>query len=123
MLGDIPGADDAGWLIQMSNFIRERGLATRAEGDLNNDAILLFLAGVERDHLSGELTITGAATARQQGWSVDDSPAGRTERFSFTARMLGDEGFATFMRERQDLDGTYIVTADDMRRFGLVTEN
>ena len=50
VLGDIPGADDAGWLIQMSNFIRERGLATRAEGDLNNDAILLFLAGVERDH-------------------------------------------------------------------------
>lgn len=123
VLGDIPGADDAGWLIQMATFIRRAGLATRAEGDLNNDAILLFLAGVERDHVAGDLTITGADVARRQGWTFDASPAGRTERASFATSMLDSADFATFMQERRALGGTYVLDADDIIRFGLETGN
>ncbi|WP_461426448.1 hypothetical protein [Gymnodinialimonas sp.] len=121
VLRDIPGADDAGWLIQMATFIRAAGLATRAEGDLNNDAILLFLAGASRDHVAGDLTITGAEAARRQGWTFDASPAGRTERASFATRMLGSEDFAAFVQERRALGGTYVLNADDIERFGLET--
>lgn len=123
VLGDIPGADDAGWLIQMASFIRGAGLATRVEGDLNNDAILLFLAGVQRDHVSGDMTITGAQDAQRQGWTFDASSAGRTERESFATRMLGSPDFGAFVQERRALGGSYVLSADDIDRFGLETGN
>lgn len=123
VLGDIPGANDTGWLIQMSQFIRNAGLATRVEGDLTNDAILLFLAGVERSHGEGLLTIAGPDVARREGWPFDASPAGQTERHRFASDMVGDGAFADFMRDRLALGGTHTLDLDEMRRFGLVTGN
>jgi len=123
VLGDIPGADDTGWLVQMGYLIRGRGLATRAIGDLNNDAILLFAAGVDREVQGGNLVITGADVARSRGWPYDDSSAARVERGAYARVMLGDAAFVEFAETLRETEDVHIITNHDQLRFGLVTPN
>jgi hypothetical protein len=122
-LGDIPGADDVAWVTGMGRMIRAEGLTTRAEGRVVNDAIFLFLGGVDRVMAGGALVLQGDAAQRQAGVGVDVSAAASADRERFVAAMLGDTGFATFMAETRAAGASYVLSDEDVMRYGLQTVN
>ena len=122
-LGDIPGADDVAWTVQMGGLIRAAGLDTRAEGRVVNDAILLFVGGTERRMAGGVLALHSDAVQRAAGVAVDESTAAEADRVRFVAAMLGDAELATFMAGMRAERDSYDLTGDDLARFGLVTAN
>lgn len=122
-LGDIPGADDVNWVTGMGRLIRGAGLATRLEGAVVNDAIFLFLGGATRSIAQGALVLNSDSVQRQQGVAVDMSTAAEADRLRFVEAALGDAGFAVFMAQTRAANDQYILTEDDIARFGLVTSN
>lgn len=122
-LGDVPGADDVAWAVQMGGMIRAVGLETRAEGRIANDAILLFVGGTQRRMAGGVLALHSDTVQRELGVAVDESTAAEADRIRFVEAMLGDAGFAEFMAETRAVRDTYELTGDDLVRFGLTTAN
>jgi hypothetical protein len=120
-LGDLPGTDDVTWLVGMGALIRGAGLATLAEGEIVNDAILLFAAGEPRIMGAGTLVLRSEATARRMGQPFDRRPSAQAERARFLDRALGSPELAGFMDEMQTGLDTYTLTAGDIARFGLAT--
>lgn len=120
-LGDIPGADDVAWVTSMGRLIRAAGLETRLEGAVVNDAIFLFLGGGARSLAGGRLVLQSDARQRQMGVAVDQSTAAEADRQRFVAAMLGMGAFADFMAQTRAARDQYILTDDDITRFGLTT--
>lgn len=122
-LGDIPGADDVNWVTGMGRLIRGAGLETRLDGAVVNDAIFLFLGGTGRSVAGGQLVLQSDAVQRQSGVAIDESTAAEADRQRFVAAMLGTPDFADFMAETRAARDQYILTGDDIARFGLTTTN
>lgn len=120
VLGDLPGTDDLVWLVGMGHLIRDAGLATVAEGEIVNDAILLFAAGETRAMGGGALVLTSDGMARSLGQPVDRRPSATAERLRYLARMLGDADLAEFMAETRAGRDRHVLSAAEMRRFGLI---
>lgn len=120
VLGDVPGADDAGWLVQMGLMIRARALDTRAEGALVNDGILLFAAGETRTLGAGTLVLHSEAVARNLGQPLDRRAAAEAERARYLEQMLGDAAFADFAAALRAERDQHVMTAAEIARFGLV---
>jgi hypothetical protein len=121
-LGDMPGADDVVWAAGMGRLIRSAELATRAEGQVVNDAILLYLGGATRQIAGGALVLHSDAIQRQRGVAVDASVAAEADRQRFVAAMLGDAAFADFMAQTRAARDIYEMSAEDIARFGLQTQ-
>ena len=119
VLGDLPGTDDLSWLAGMGYLIRRAGLATVAEGEIVNDAILLFIAGERRVMDGGRLVLRSDAAARRMGQPVDDSPSTRAERVRYLQRMLGDDAWADFAAEMRASQDEHVMTDAELRRFGF----
>lgn len=122
-LGDIPGADDVNWVTGMGRLIRNEGLETRLEGTVVNDAVFLFLGGVERRIGGGRLILLGDDLQRRAGVAVDASTAAEGDRVRFVEAALGGPDFASFMAETRAAGGSYTLTVEDIARFGLTTGN
>jgi hypothetical protein len=122
-LGDIPGADDVNWVTGMGRLIRGAGLETRVEGTVVNDAIFLFLGGTTRSIAQGQLVLQSDTLQGQLGVAVDESTAAEADRLRFVEAMLGEAGFSEFMAETRASRDQYVLTGDDIARFGLVTSN
>lgn len=119
-LGDMPGADSVMWATGMGRLIRAAGLETRAEGVVVNDALLLFLGGATREIAGGQLVLQSDAMQRRAGVAVDSSFAAQAEREKFIAAMLGSAAFASAMAQTRAQRDSYVLTADDMLRHGLL---
>lgn len=119
-LGDMPGADDVVWAAGMGRLIRSAGLATRADGQVVNDAILLYLGGVERSIGAGALVLHSDAIQRQRGVAVDASVAAQADRQRFVEAMLGEGSFAAFMAEMRATRDIHQLTGEELARFGLL---
>jgi hypothetical protein len=122
-LGAIPGADDVSWVAGMGRLIRAAGLETRVVGPVVNDGIFLFLGGTVRSVDGGSLILQSDAVQRQAGVATDASVAADADRQGFVAAMLGGAEFADFMAETRAAQDTYVLTGDDIARFGLETAN
>ncbi|MEM9318304.1 MAG: hypothetical protein AAGA70_04790 [Pseudomonadota bacterium] len=122
VLRNIPGGDDLSWLLGMADLIAARGLATRADGAVTNDAIFLFLAGSAREIGSGRLHLLSQAMARETGAPWDQGAAAVAERAEAARAFLGAPDFALFMGEMQAANDAYDLTEADLVRFGLLTE-
>lgn len=122
-LGDIPGADDVAWVTSMGRLIRAAGLETRLDGAVVNDAIFLFLGGSARSLAGGRLVLQSDTVQRQRGVAVDQSTAAAADRQRFVTAMLGVGAFADFMAQTRGARDEYILTGDDITRFGLTTSN
>ncbi|AHM04730.1 hypothetical protein roselon_02403 [Roseibacterium elongatum DSM 19469] len=112
VLGDIPGTDDANWLLAIGYHFRNAGLSTRAVGTLDNDAILLWLAGTERRIDGGRFRVSDAAGARDLGLPFDRSDVAVAERRRFALAILGDEGFAREIEALRALGGVQRLDPD-----------
>ncbi|NKX46291.1 hypothetical protein [Roseicyclus persicicus] len=121
VLGDNSGTGDVTWLVQMGDVIRREGLMVRATGTLDNDAILLFLAGTVRGLDGGRLVLTGDAAARRAGLPVDSRPVAATLRTQYVERMLGSPDFAAYMAETRATADRVEIGAAEIARFGLAT--
>lgn len=124
-LGDLPGTDDVTWLLSIGYQIRAAGLDTVAVGALDNDAILLHLAGVSRRvEEGGRFRITDADGARQLGLPHDRRAVSDAERRAYIVAMTGSDGFADALDALRSDAGGDIVTlgAAEIARFGLVTD-
>lgn len=122
-LGDIPGADDVGWAAGMGRVIRASGVDTQAAGPIVNDAILIYLGGVERRVAdAGTFVFQSDALQQTTGIAVDQSPAAQSDRERLVTTMLGNPDFAAFMAEMRASTDFYILTEDDIAAFGLQTE-
>jgi hypothetical protein len=120
VLGDIPGGDDTTWLIGMASLIRQAGLATRADGEVVNDGILLFAAGVTREIGAGRLVLTDAGTARMGGLPFDTRPAAAQERARYSERMLGSAALAELMARHHGGAGRHVLTEGELAETGLI---
>ncbi|GAA5079423.1 hypothetical protein N0B44_22945 [Roseibacterium beibuensis] len=112
VLGDIIGTDDANWLLAIGYHFRNAGLTTRAVGTLDNDAILLWLAGVERRIDGGTLRVTDAESARELGLPFDRTPVAAAERRRFSTAILGDEGVALAIEALRAEGGLHLLEPD-----------
>ncbi|WP_439137346.1 hypothetical protein [Roseicyclus sp.] len=122
-LGDMAGADDVVWAAQMAGLIRAAGLQAEARGDVVNDAILLFLGGAERRLAGGALVLQSDAMQRRMGVDVDRSIAADADRQRLVTTMLGDAGFADFMKATRAMRDEYRLSDADLARFGLLVTN
>ena len=120
VLGDLPGTDDLSWLVGMGYLIRGAGLETVAEGEIVNDAILLFAAGERRVMGAGRLVLRSDARARQLGQPVDRRPSAAAERRRYLERLRGDAEFVAFKAELRGSRDEHVMSEDEMRRFGLL---
>jgi hypothetical protein len=120
VLGDLPGTDDLSWLVGMGYLILGAGLETVADGEIVNDAILLFAAGESRVMGEGRLVLRSDALARRLGQPVDRRASAPAERVRYLERVLGDAGFARFEAEMRASRDEHVMTGDEMRRFGLL---
>lgn len=120
-IGDTPGADDVSWLLGMAHMISAAGLSTRADGAVVNDAILLFLAGAEREIGTGGFHLHSDAVLRDLGAPQDRSASASAERADLVTRILGSAEFAIFMAQTRAENDQYALTEADILRFGLVT--
>lgn len=120
VLGDLPGTDDLSWLVGMGYLIRGAGLETVAEGEIVNDAILLFAAGERRVMGEGRLVLRSDAMARRLGQPVDRRPSAPAERARYLERILGDGALAAFEAEMRGSRDEHVLTDEEMRRFGLL---
>jgi len=123
VLGDMPGADDTVWLTQMGYLIRAAGLDTRAEGQIANDAILLFAAGVNRELAGGDLVLSDAATARDRGWPLDTSDVARVVRRDFLGDMVGTPALAEAWDTGLPEGRAWVLSEMELRQFGLLDAN
>jgi hypothetical protein len=92
-------------------------------GPVVNDGIFLFLGGTVRSVDGGSLILQSDAVQRQAGVATDASVAADADRQGFVAAMLGGAEFADFMTETRATQDTYVLTGDDIARFGLETAN
>jgi hypothetical protein len=122
-LGGIPGADDVSWVAGMGRLIRAAGLETRAVGPVVNDGVFLFLGGTVRSADAGSLVLQSDSVQRRAGVATDASVAADADRRGFVAAMLGGADFSDFMAETRATQDTYVLTGDDIARFGLATAN
>jgi hypothetical protein len=120
VLGDLPGTDDLSWLAGMGYLIRRAGLATVAEGEIVNDAILLFAAGSPRVMGGGRLVLRSDAMARRLGHPVDRTPSTQAERVRYLQQMLGDDAWAGFAADIRASREEHVMTDAELRRFGLL---
>jgi len=130
VLKKMPGTRDADMNIRIAREIRKRGLKTHLDSNsfIASGAVDLFLAGTERTMECGAMIgvhswgLTGDRTGQISPRTIGID---RRQKFheDFLKDMDIDPSFYVFTREAAPPDDLYFLTADDIARFGLLTEN
>lgn len=125
VLQDVPGSLDDDSMIALGYRVRELGLATHltSTSEVHSGGVDLFLAGVRRSMQPG-------AELGVHSWSdgvndAADYPPDSVEHYqnkSYIRAMLGSEEFYWFTIHAAPADGIYLLTPEDIRRFGLLTQ-
>lgn len=119
------GSVDSAALNRLGRSVRRAGLAPHlgAEAEVYSGGSVLFLAGRERTMEDG--AIIGVHAWRDGHGIATDFPPGsplhEPER-SFVRDMLGADAFYWFYIAAAPPDGMHILTAEEIARFGLVTD-
>lgn len=126
-LGDMPGASDANWLLAIGYLIRDAGLATEARGAIDNDAIFLLMAGVERRIDDAVLLVTDAVGARDLGLPFDRSSVAVSERAAFIRDMTGRDDITGFFEDLRNgppgIAGVQVtLSAEQIEALDLITQ-
>jgi len=111
VLQNIQTVRDGVAALELGYAIRGRGLGTALQSDsvVHGDAVLLFLAGVERRMVEGsQIGLRGMA---------QDAARAR-----YVADMLGTQRFYRFALRKGVADGIYILTEEEVARFGILSE-
>jgi len=122
----MPGTQDADMNLRLARRIRKAGLNTHLEADsrIASGAVDLFLAGVGRTMECGALIGVhswGVSDVYDAQDAIFDDRRKRQEKF---LRDMGvDERFYVFTREAAPAADIHILTMEEIRRFGLLTED
>ncbi len=130
IFGKMSGTRDADMNLRIAYEIRRRGLKTvlTDRSYIASGAVDLFLAGVER-------TATCKSMIGVHSWSypsgrgaemISPKDLGRDRRQKLHEKFLTDMGidpaFYVFTREASEPEDVYILTPEDINRFGVTTE-
>lgn len=125
VLQDMPGSLDDTAVLRMGTLIRNEGLTTALQSDsrIHSGAVDLFIAGARRKMVEGaEIGVhswaDGLGDGRDYPRDALEHRAGR----GYAAAMLGAEDFYWFTLQAAPSDGIYIMNAEEIARFGLLTE-
>ncbi len=124
VLGRIDGSIDAAATHRMGRQIRRLGLATelRSGSAVDSGGVELFIAGAERRMAPGAaLRVHSWRNGYREGSSYPrQSPKHQMTR-RYMAEMLGNDAFYWFTLQAAPSDGIHKMTADEIRRYGLLT--
>lgn len=124
VLGQIDGSIDAAATHRMGRQIRAAGLATelRANSVVDSGGVELFIAGAKRRMAPGAaLRVHSWRNGYREGSSYPrQSPKHQMTR-RYMAEMLGNDGFYWFTLQAAPSDRIHKMTADEIRRYGLLT--
>jgi len=129
VMGKMPGTKNADMNIRIAREIRKRGLKTHLpkNGFIASGAVDLFLAGTQRTMDCGGMIgvhswgLTGDRTGR-----ISPKTIGVDRRQKFHEKFLRDMGidpaFYVFTREAAEPNDLHFMSAEEISRFGLLTE-
>ncbi len=125
VLQRMPGTKDSGENIRIARLIRHRGLTTRLEKNsiIASGAVDLFISGKRR-------TMACGALIGVHSWSigkfVSPKDLGRDDAQYRHEKFLTDMGidpaFYVFTREAAEPERMHYMSADEIARYGLLTE-
>lgn len=130
VLGKISGTHDADMNIRLARHIRKLGLNTHLQKGsyIASGGVDLFLAGVER-------TMDCGAFIGVHAWSIggardtiriSPNDIGWDDRQKYHEKFLRDmgidPGFYAFTRAAAEPEDLHYLTADEIKRFGILTE-
>ena len=122
---DVPGSIDDNSMIQLGYRVRELGLNTHLDADsqIYSGGVDLFLAGVQRTMETG--AIWGVHSWSDGTNQATDYPRGAPEHEQnrlYIQRMLGDDAFYWFTIEAAPAEEIHVMSGEEIRRFGLLTD-
>ncbi|MEJ8562946.1 alpha/beta hydrolase [Yoonia sp. GPGPB17] len=122
---NVPGSIDDDTMIALAYRVRELGLNTHLTdtSEIYSGGVDLFLAGVER-------TMEPAAIVGVHSWSDGFKDAADFPRHApeheqnrlYIERMLGDDAFYWFTIYAAPADDIYVMTEEEIRQYGLLTQ-
>jgi hypothetical protein len=129
VMGKMPGTKDADMNIRIAREIRKRGLKTHLprNGFIASGAVDLFLAGVERTmECGGMIGVHSWGLTGDRTQTISPKTMGVDHRQKFHEAFLRDMGidpaFYVFTRDSAEPDDLHFMTAEEIKRYGLLTE-
>ncbi len=120
----VPGSMDDDTMIALAYRVRELGLNTHltSQSAIYSGGVDLFLAGVERSMEEG--AIIGVHSWSDGSKEATEYPRGaevHEKNRKYIEDMLGDDAFYWFTIQAAPADDIYIMNADEILEYGLVT--
>ena len=123
--GQVPGSNDDDTMIALAYRVRELGLNTHLNSDsaIYSGGVDLFLAGVERTMEKGAVIgvhswSDGFKTAIEYSREAPEHEQNR----KYIEDMIGDDSFYWFTIEAAPFDSILEMTAEDIKKYGLITK-
>lgn len=130
VMGKMPGTKDADMNLRIAREIRKRGLKTHLpkNGFIASGAVDLFLAGTERTmECGGMIGVHSWGLAGDRTGTISPKTIGVDRRQKFHEKFLRDMGidpaFYVFTREAAEPSQLHFMSAEEIARFGLLTED
>lgn len=125
VLGRIPGSVDLDRTLALGRWLRERGLDTylKADSAIFSGGVDLFLAGEERRMEEGaRIGVHAWSDGRGEATDYGLTDAAHRNSRSYAREMLGSDAFYWFAVKAAAADEIHVLTPEEIRRFGLLTE-
>lgn len=124
VLQQMQGSIDDEAVLAIGYRIRELGLWTHLQSDsgIYSGAVNLFLGGTRRTMVRGaEVGVHSWADTFGEGTNYPRDASEHQANARYAADMLGSDAFYWFTLEASPSSGIYIMTREDIARFGLLT--
>lgn len=125
VLEQIWGSCDDEVMVELGYAIRDLGFDTYlfADSEIYSGGVDLFLAGVTRRMEQGAiLGVHSWSDGVRDGASYPRASAEHDLNRDYIITMLGDDSFYWFTLDAAPAAGMHTMTADEIQRFGLLTE-